>query len=185
MICCISSIAQTVNEHMTFKGVPIDGSLNEFVTKMKSAGFSYLGTQDGTAILKGDFAGFNGCIIGVSTLQNSDIVNTIGVIFPENKGWSSLENKYMNLKEMLTLKYGKPSGCIEKFQGYNDSPKDNNAKLINLKMDRCTYVTEFETPNGNIQLSLGHKNISSYFVKLQYWDKINTDAVKAKALDDI
>ena len=184
MLCYIASIAQTSDEHLSFKGVPIDGSLSEYVSKMKSAGFSYIGTQDGTAILQGDFAGFKGCIIGVSTLKNSDVVNTIGVIFPEKDDWSSLEENYLHLKKMLTEKYGKPSECVEEFQGYG-SPSDNSDKLHRLKMDRCTYVTVFETPKGDIQLPIGHQSVSSCFVKLQYWDRINTDAVKAKAMDDL
>ena len=49
---------------------------------MKAAGFSYLGTQDGTAILQGDFAGFKSCTVGVSTLKAVNVVSTIGVIFP-------------------------------------------------------------------------------------------------------
>lgn len=184
MFCCIASIAQNSNEHLTFKGVPIDGSLNKYVSKMKSAGFSYIADQDGTAILQGDFAGFKGCLIVVSTLKNSDVVNTIGVIFPENDDWSSLEENYQQLKKMLTEKYGKPSQCVEEFQGYG-LPSDNNEKLHRLKMDRCTYVTVFETPKGDIQLSMEHQRIGSCFVRLQYWDKINTDAVKAKAMDDL
>lgn len=184
MFCCIASIAQNSNEHLTFKGVPIDGSLNKYVSKMKSAGFSYIADQDGTAILQGDFAGFKGCLIVVSTLKNSDVVNTIGVIFPENDDWSSLEENYQQLKKMLTEKYGKPSQCVEEFQGYG-LPSDNNEKLHRLKMDRCTYVTVFETPKGDIQLSMEHQRLSSCFVRLQYWDKINTDAVKAKAMDDL
>ena len=55
------SLAQDKSEHLSFKGVPIDGTLNEYVAKMKAAGFSYLGTQDGTAILQGEFAGFKNC----------------------------------------------------------------------------------------------------------------------------
>lgn len=39
------SLAQDKSEHLSFKGVPIDGTLNEYVSKMKAAGFSYLGTQ--------------------------------------------------------------------------------------------------------------------------------------------
>lgn len=184
MLCCMTSISQTVNEHLTFKGVPIDGSLNEYVSKMKSAGFSYLGTQDGTAILQGDFAGYKGCLVGISTLKNSDVVNTIGVIFPENDDWSSLEETYQNLKKMLTQKYGKPSECVEEFQGYG-SPSGNTDKLYRLKMDMCSYVTTYETSKGDIQLSLDHQSVSSCFVKLQYWDRINTDAVNAKAIDDL
>lgn len=184
MLCSIASIAQTANEHLTFKGVPIDGSLNEYVTKMKTAGFSYLGMEDGTAILQGDFAGVKECLVIVSTLTDADIVNTISVMFPEKKDWSSLEENYQCLKGMLREKYGKPSDCVEKFQGYTSS-MDNRLKLHYLEMDRCTYTTVFETPKGIIQLSLAHKGVSSCFVKLQYWDKINTEAVRAKAMDDL
>lgn len=183
-ICHIISFAQSSNDHLTFKGVPIDGSLKEYVSKMKAAGFTYLGTSDGTAILQGDFAGFKGCIIGVSTLKNSDVVNTIGVIFPEKDDWSSLESNYLTLKRMLTTKYGKPSECTEEFQGYG-SPRDNNDKLYRLKMDRCSYITLFETPNGNISLSLEHQSVSSCFVKLQYWDRINTKTIEDQAIDDL
>lgn len=45
-------------EHMTFKGVPIDGTLNEYVSKMKQSGFTLIDTEDGVAMLKGDFAAY-------------------------------------------------------------------------------------------------------------------------------
>ena len=80
------------------------------------AGFSDLGIKDGTAVLQGDFAGFKGCIIGVSTLKTTNVVNTIAVIFPECDNWSKLENNYQTLKEMLIQKYGEPADCVEKFQ---------------------------------------------------------------------
>lgn len=54
----LMSFAQIDSEHLSFKGVPIDGTLNEYVSKMKTAGFSYLGTQDGTAILPRRFRRF-------------------------------------------------------------------------------------------------------------------------------
>lgn len=174
----------TDNKHLTFKGVPIDGPLNEYVTKMEAAGFSYLGTLDGTAILHGDFAGFKRCTIAVLTLKNSDIVNTIEVSFPEKDDWSSLEENYQLLKKMLTEKYGKPSETVEEFHGYSH-PNENFMKLHDLQMDRCTYKTVFNTAKGDIEFSLAHKDVTSCFVKLRYWDKINTEAVRAKAMDDL
>lgn len=57
-------------------------------------------------------------------------------------------------------------------------------RLHRLKFDSCTYATVFETPKGDIQLSLERQGVSSCFVKLQYCDKINTDAVKVKAMDN-
>ncbi|MDC1986484.1 hypothetical protein [Bacteroides uniformis] len=147
-----TAFAQEESEHLTFKGVPIDGTLNEYVTKMKQAGFTHIGTQDGTAILKGDFAGFKGCTIGVATLKTTNKVNTIGVIFPEQDDWDSLENNYTHLKSMLTEKYGEPSDCVETFQGYG-SPQTDSDKLHKLKMDECTWYTTYSTSKGDIQLS--------------------------------
>ena len=175
---------QPASAHLTFKGVPIDGTLNEYVAKMKSAGFSFLGTQDGTAVLQGDFAGFKGCLIGVSTLKARNVVHTIGVIFPACDDWSSLAQGYELLKSMLTRKYGEPSACVEEFQGYTQ-PRSDSDKLHALQMDRCTYCTVFETPKGDIQLSLDHRDVTTCFVKLQYWDRINTEAVQEQAMEDL
>ena len=71
------------SEHLTFKGVPIDGTLNEYVSKLKRSGFTHIGIENGIAMLKGDFAAYKNCIIGVSTLKQKDLVSKIAVIFPE------------------------------------------------------------------------------------------------------
>lgn len=46
LLCCaiISSItfAQTETEHLTFKGIPIDGSLDSFVQKLKTQNLTYI-----------------------------------------------------------------------------------------------------------------------------------------------
>ena len=172
------SLAQDKSEHLSFKGVPIDGS------KMKAAGFSYLGTQNGTAILQGDFAGFKSCTVGVSTLKAVNVVSTIGVIFSSHDDWSSLERDYDHLKSMLTQKYGEPTEVVEQFQG-RTNPNTNNEKLHELMMDRCTWYTTFETTKGDIQLSLQKGDFGQYFVLLKYYDKINTDTVRSAAMDDL
>ena len=48
-IVTLSTFAQTTSEHLTFKGVPIDGTLTEFVSKLKQKGLTHIGTEDGTA----------------------------------------------------------------------------------------------------------------------------------------
>ena len=181
VLFAISAMAQS--EHLSFKGVPIDGTLDQYVAKMKAAGFTYLGLQDGTALLQGDFAGFKGCTVGVSTLKSVNVVSTIGVIFPACNDWSSLEQNYDHLKSMLTEKYGQPSDVVERFQ--NGTPRDNNSRLHELYMDRCTWYTTFTTPKGDIQLSLHKGEYNSYFVLLKYYDKINTDTVRQQAMDDL
>ena len=57
LVVTLVSFAQNDTEHLTFKGVPIDGTLSEYVKKMKSAGFEYLEGGIDYAVLQGDFAG--------------------------------------------------------------------------------------------------------------------------------
>lgn len=101
VVVALTAFAQTESEHLKFKGVPIDGTLREYVSKMESAGFSYLGEDDGTALLEGEFAGVKGCTVGVSVLKSTKVVNTIVVMFPELDNWALLERMYLQFKSML------------------------------------------------------------------------------------
>ncbi|SEJ56366.1 hypothetical protein SAMN05192553_105108 [Cyclobacterium xiamenense] len=186
-VLTMTSIAQNNNEkteHMTFKGVPIDGTLNEYVSKMKQSGFILIETEDGVAILQGDFAAYKDCIIGVATLKGKDLVSKITVIFPEQETWSSLSSNYYNLKELLTEKYGEPSEIIEKFDTYSE-PDDDGDRMNAVKMDNCKYYTTFELENGSIQISIDHQSVISCFVRLSYFDKINSEKIRQKAIDDL
>jgi len=177
------TFAQT-SEHLSFKGVPIDGTLDEYVSKMKQNGFTHIQTEDGTAILNGDFAGYKDCYVGVSTLKKKDLVHKIAVIFPGKDTWSRLSGNYFDLKEMLTEKYGKPTDIVEKFDGYSQ-PRDDNSRMHEVGMDRCKYYSIWETDKGEIQLSIEHESLIKYYVRLGYFDKINSAKIKAKAIDDL
>jgi hypothetical protein len=181
----ISTFAQA-SEHMSFKGVPIDGTLNEYVAKMKQNGFQYLGTEDGTAILNGDFAGYKNCHVGVTTLNKIDLVHKIGVIFPNQETWSRLFSNYSDLKQMLTEKYGNPNDEVELFDVKSfQLPLDDNSKMHQVKMDRCNFYTVWKTDKGEIQLAIDHSGFTSCFVKVVYFDKINSAIINEKAKDDL
>lgn len=169
--------------HLTFKGIPIDGTLSEYILKLENIGFSQIVTKNEITLLKGDFASYKNCTVGVATLEQKDLVCAITVFFPECDTWSSLSSNYFLLKEMLTEKYGKPSNNVEKFDGLQ--PRDDNSKIFEVKLDRCKYSTTYITEKGSIQLSIEHNGLISCFVQLTYFDKINGDILKAKAIDDL
>ena len=180
----MSSFAQIQSStHLTFKGVPIDGTLNEYVSKMKQNGFTHTGTENGVAMLTGDFAAYKNCIVGVATLKQKDLVSKITVIFPASNTWSLLSTNYFSLKEMLTEKYGKPSESVEKFQS-KYGPVDDNSKMYEVKMNRCKYCTTYEIEKGSIQLSIENNDMACCVI-LAYYDKINSEIIKAKAKDDL
>lgn len=185
LLCTIvsSALSQT-SEHLTFKGIPIDGTLTGFVSKMKLNGFTHDGTVDGTAVLSGDFAGYKGCYVGVSTLKQKDLVYKLAVMFPEKETWTTLSNDYFHLKEMLTEKYGEPI-VVEKFDTYSGSTNDDNMKMHYVRYDKCKYFAVYETPKGTVELSIEHSEDSRCFVKLMYFDKINGDIIKSNAKDDL
>ena len=180
---CNYSYSQT-SEHLVFKGVPLDGTLKEYVSKMVQDGFTNLGVQDGTAILNGEFAGYKDCNVGVSTLKQKDLVYKIAVIFPEKDTWSTLSGNYFDLKEMLTEKYGNPSEEVEKFDG-SLTPRDDNNKMYEVKFDRCKYYSIWKTDKGEIQLSIKNQSGTGCFVTLLYSDKINSEIIKTKAKRDL
>lgn len=188
MTIALAAFAQSNSEHLTFKGVPIDGTLNEYVAKMENAGFSHIDTKDGVAILSGEFAGYKDCMIGVMTFQKCDLVHEIRILFPRQNTWKGLDFDYNRLKSMLSKKYGKPDECVEKFV---NTPRylnmnDENDKMREVENNHCIYYSVFKIKNGNISLFIEYDGVfGGCRVKLWYSDKINSKAFEEAAIDDL
>lgn len=173
------------SNHLAFKGIPIDGTLKQFVSRMEKAGFSEITQSDtpkGTYVLRGDFAGYKDCQVNVSTLEGTDVVSSILVAFPNQETWQYLYGDYMHLKEMLTEKYGNPSSVKEFFQ--DKYINDDSDKMYAVRFDKCKYSSRFVTEKGDIILWIEHADWYT-FVCLQYTDKINANTVKQQAISDL
>lgn len=177
------SYSQEASNHLKFKGIPIDGSISEFTSKMKAKGFEYIGTEDGMAVFTGEFAGYKQCYIIAKSLKSTNKVSQVAVAFGEYDTWSRLYNTYATLKRMLTQKYGSPTEEIEKFES-SIEPTDDNDKLYEVQFNRCKYISLWEIENGNIELSIDHAKLDC-IVKLIYIDKANHNDVYNSAIDDL
>ena len=183
LLAGLTASAQT--GHLTFKGVPIDGTLTEFVGKLKQKGLTHLGTEQGVALLKGEFAAHKGCSIAAIAHESGDVYR-VGVIFPEQDTWLRLYNDYSSLKEMLTQKYGEPTSVVEEFQSYSGGRNDDdNTKMHYVKYDKCRYVVDFTTEIGTIELRIDHNDMLECYVVLIYEDTTNGDKVRSSAIDDL
>lgn len=181
----IAGTAFSQQNHLKFKGVPIDGTLKSYTEAMVKAGFTHEETQDGYAVLSGDFAGYKGCIIGVATLNNCDVVSRIAVLFPERKTWASILDDYEHLKAMLKEKYGRPTESEEKFTEYVGD-NDNFFIMKALREEKYTWFTTFTTELGEIKLSVvAGSSYSTGLVCLTYKDKANSEKVRSSAMDDL
>jgi len=171
------------NPHLTFKGVPIDGTLSEYVAKMKLNGFTVVASEPGMSMLQGDFAGYKDCFVGVVTMKQKDLVSRIKVLFPDRDDWASLYGNYLNLKEMLIQKYGQPAEVVEEFPS-NSTVTNESLKYMYAKGGECNYFTAFETPKGRVSLRIDNTD-SRCIISLTYTDKINGEIMKANAIDDL
>ncbi len=182
-LMAFNCFGQSDSPHLLFKGVPIDGTRNSFVSKMKQKGFEVWGEKDGISVLRGDFAGYTGCIVGVVASKHKDLVSKIVVIFPPCDTWECLSGNYFSLKVALNKKYGKPAGEEEFFEG-SSVPRDDLSRFQYVFFDRCKYATFYETDHGYIKLRITHDDKNGK-VSLVYTDKINGDVISTDALDDL
>lgn len=167
--------------HLKFKGIPLTGSLTSFVEKLKSKGMTYIGQEDGVALLKVEFAAYKDCTVGVVTFEGTSQVCKVSAFFPERETWGSIIEDYNNLKSMLTEKYGKPE-VTETFSDYTHHDWSKFHAILN---DECKFISTFKTDGGTIQLTMLKAGSLKACVILHYYDKSNTDLVKKNAMDDL
>lgn len=137
--------------HLEFKGVPITGSLNNMISKLKAQGYEVKEHSDDGAQLEGQFSNEE-CDIVIFTTSRSRTVYQVTVMFAENYTWSSLKSKYNRLKEQLSKKYNVKPAPIEIF--LDPYYEGDGYELQALKKGKCFYTTKFELTNGDIHLAM-------------------------------
>lgn len=172
--------AQT--EHMKFKGIPMEGTLQTFTTKLKTKDFTPIGIQDGVSMLTGEFAGYKNCTIG-AIADKSGMICKVTVIFPSMDQWGELDKCYSGYKSMLTEKYGEPVKCEEYFDKLYD--RDASSKMYGIKFDNYKYYSVFTCEQGDIQLEIAHDDVSSCYVMLSYFDNANQEKLRKQIMDDL
>lgn len=182
IVAAIVSVNIVAEGHMKFKGVEIDGSPKEFIEKMKAKGFTYMGNKSGVEAMMGEFATYKDCILYIVSSENK-VVKVSVLILDETDTWSHLYSSYTTLKDMLTAKYGAPSGDKEEWQGYSE-PRDDNSKMHKLKMNNATFGAYYEMPEGVVEISLFSMQMQCG-VLLSYYDATNQKSVIEKAMDDL
>lgn len=182
LLLAVSTVCTAQTNHMKFKGIPMEGTLNSFVQKLKNQGYTYLGQKDGTAILEGEFAATKGCTIAVARFADKDQVSVVGVMFPEEENWNGITQEYFTLKQMLTEKYGTPES-IEQFS--DGEPSSDFLKFHAIITGECQYISEFSCENGRIQLTMIKQGYDKASVILRYFDNANVDETRKKMMDDL
>ena len=180
--CVLSSYSQS--EHMTFKGIPIDGTLEDFCSKIAKKGFTITGLKTDIGFARGDFAGFKNCTVYVNTSSGTGLVTSVGIIVPSSTTWAKLYGQYSGLRNNLTSKYGAPTHKNETFKGKRQ-PADDIERILEVRLGNCRYSCTFESSLGIIDLSINHLGLEEACILLVYTDRANESMAQEAAKEDL
>ena len=178
-------MAQTPNNHLTFKGIPITGTLESFAQKMEAKGLKKTYSDKNVVVFKDEFAGYSDCEIYVYKAPNRNIVYKVVVFFPKESSWVYLEKEYNHFKGVLTNKYGEPTSHSETFKE-GASTFSDAAKMSSLKEGNCDYYSKWKVDNGYIKVEIAPIiDTDDGNIRLTYFDKINGALVDRAKADDL
>ena len=153
-----ATASTTSSSHLSFKGIPMTGSLSAFGSELVKAGFRNAGNGSYT----GDFAGYSGCKVTPSGSSGS--VREVRVDFPLISDWDALERAYDALQASLTQKYG-----------------------IEPKTAADSNVAVYDVPGGTITLDADVADRASWHVILTYSNALSatTGTSGTSPIDDL
>lgn len=168
IIALFSLNASAQSKHLTFKDIPIDGKISNFVEKMKNVGFSLVEIKGNFATMNGQFAEKN-CEIIIVSSPETNTVWKVSAYFPKETTWSSMKSTYQSYKEQYQQKYGNPTDSFEFFS--DPYFEGDGYELQAISNEKCSYFTYWESDLGIISLKISKfKQVCA-----QYEDKINVD----------
>lgn len=177
-----AAIAANAQEHLSFKGIPIEGSITTFCQKLKAKGLVQVHSEDNIRLFTGDFTGRE-ATIGVVADQTGKNVFSVVVIFPKSGEWNSLVNTYDYYKELYTEKYGHPSFSRENNPSHSDS---NTSLMYEVHQGTVVYGSVFNAPGGTIEISIDKADgVYQGQVIIRYKDTQNIEGKRQSDLDEI
>lgn len=175
------AICIMAQEHLSFKGIPIDGSVASFCQKLKAKGFTYSGRDGDVFSFTGDFAGCE-ATVGVCGMNNGENVYMVVVQYESSDDRIALVNSYNNYKDLYTQKYGEP---IKSRESNLSDINSNTSFMYELSQGRIEYMSMWKLSGGIIGLSIDKSSNYEGQVIIVYIDKRNSDAKNQNRLDDI
>lgn len=153
------------NDHLKFKNIPLDGSIDQFMNKMKNEGFSLIKTLETGAVMEGKFVN-NDCKIYILATPKTKKVWKVVAQLPANNTWNAAKAEYKEFKSQYQTKYGIPTDVYEYFS--KPYYEGDGYELQALKKSKCTFVSFWELKEGSIFVELKENGI-----RLGYEDKKN------------
>lgn len=171
--------------HLRFMGIEMCGKLADFVDKLKDKGLTVSSLENGSAVLLGKFAGIDAAIYVFATPKSNTVQGASVSFYNPTGKWADLKFQYMDIKELLSEKYGEP---VE-FEYFSEPNMDGSGQeLEELKAGRGCYESTYLPPGlldeGMIVLSI-KVGFSFPCVELNYVDGKNSKLFKSESQEDL
>lgn len=170
LIVMIVFFGANAQEHLTFEGIPIDGTLDQFTKQLENKGYEILKMEDNAALLKGSFEGNDNCQVIAGIGENKDKVGLVVVLSSGYKKWSKVYKSYSSLKNEYIKRYGEP---IEINENFGDPKIRKPADIVKKLHEGNDYSCTFSLEQGNILLSVMYSSDLDLHLMIAYNDKIN------------
>jgi len=162
------------SQNLTFKGIPINGTISQFVDKLKQQGITYKNMSESgtTAYCFGEFAGYKNCEINVVG-SPSLLVWKVVVYLPEQSSWSIIKGQYFLIKDAFNSKLGKGDTYEDFISPYF---LGDGYEMQAVRLEKCDYSTFWQTSEGYIKVEI------SRFLQLRvsFEDTKNSDIDSAE-----
>lgn len=180
-----------------FKGVAMEGSINDFMTKMKSKGCVFEertktpDTGSDVITMKGSYAGYQNCQIVLFADDQGKEIMGVRVIMPLkfykfgevfeglSDNYKDVRSMYIDVKSKLTDKYGKPilvlEDEIDTYQG------GEIRKIAEMEGYGCFWLDE---GLNEISIEISTNEISYHYYASVRVDIRNSSTVK-KSRDNV
>ncbi len=181
-LSCSIGVAQSNSslppKHLSFRDIPIDGNITNFVNKLKNSGFSLIKLNGNSATMTGKFTGKD-CEIFVTASTKTNTVYKVSVYLPKETSWYSAKSTYQSYKEQYQQKYGVPTNSYEFFS--TPYYEGDGYELQAVRLEKCTYFTYWELELGNIAVEISEFEQ----IKLSYEDKLNINIARKEKEENV
>lgn len=199
-ICLLAVYGCTTmaQNHQTFKGIPINGTVAEFAKQLEDKGFTPVENDDeGNVALHGTFAGYNNCNVSLLQIPGTGRIYGVKVSIAVEMPLT-FTDEYQKMQSMLVEKYGEPiskteAPALDNSVDKADSQVTGDGATVwtelfdglmqSLKI-KSSDVLKFESPSGSIDL-VGYNIAVSGVMVLTYTDKENLKSYRKSIIDDL
>ncbi len=161
------------SQHLSFKGIPMDGNAYAFASKLKSQGFythPLASEFEGSILLKGTFAGMKNCSVAILYTPKTKVVAKVSVISDHYYSWDQIKRQYNIILQALSKKYRKLDDSCLFLSPYEEG---DGYEFLALKTEKAFCKAFMGSEAGSIVISIEASQMDKGDIIISYEDSQN------------